>query len=446
MKTIEISLSDCNGEAEPETDFQKRRILRHLKKLEKTLIKACESGAFSGGLEMVEKTLKKSSDKFCRRVVRTVIESRDVDCRRVRCGGPGCSFRGATRKTVVTGFGKVAYRRRRFRNHLDESLFVADERLDLVDGYFTPLAARQLLLLYSRMPVREALDTAAALGPVRCAPSRLLALAKRFGAEWGEVREAALAQIRESEPMLSGVEQIMVQLDGAGIRRIEEKQGDGKAGKTEVQWREAANGVVCLLDAEGECLKTSYFSFMPESLKPSLKLGLTAEVSAAQERYPGARLVAVADGAAELWAFPGGAGSGRGGPGCAARPPAFEEGLQHQIRRGHAGIGQEVQGAAARAEVRSERRPDLRQHPAGLAGEHRPMRGDRAGEELFCEKHGQNELRRDCRRRPSDWLRKSGGGEQVAGQHANEEMRPEMDTGGRPSGNGFAQSGQVGTF
>ena len=208
MKTIEISLSDCNSDAESEVDFQKRRIRLHLKKLEKKLIRACESGAFSGGLEMVEKELMKRSSEFCRRVVRTVIESRDVDCRRVRRAGPGCSFRGAAKKRAATGFGRIVCRRRRFRNHLDESLFIVDERLDLVDGYFTPMAARQLLLLYSRMPVREALDTAAALGPMRCAPSRLLALAKRFGAEWGEGREAALAQIRQSEPTIEGVEQI----------------------------------------------------------------------------------------------------------------------------------------------------------------------------------------------------------------------------------------------
>ena len=58
MKTIEISLSDCNSDAESEVDFQKRRIRLHLKKLEKKLIRACESGAFSGGLEMVEKDVQ----------------------------------------------------------------------------------------------------------------------------------------------------------------------------------------------------------------------------------------------------------------------------------------------------------------------------------------------------------------------------------------------------
>ena len=42
---------------------------------------------------------------------------------------------------------------------------------------------------------------------------------------------------------------------------------------------------------------------MPETLKPRLKRDLAAEVRAAQERYPGARLSAVADGAPELWAF-----------------------------------------------------------------------------------------------------------------------------------------------
>ena len=213
---------------------------------------------------------------------------------------PGCRCEAATEKEILTGFGKLKYRRRLFRNYLKQSLHLVDERLGLVDGFFTPLAARRLLLLHSRMPVRESVETAAALGPMRCAESRLLKLAGRFGREWDRVREAALARIRESEPVLGGVEQIMVQLDGVTIRRIEEKQGDGG---TEAQWREAANGVVCLQDGKGRCLKTSYFSFMPEALKPRLKRELAAEVRAAQERYPGARLSAVADGAPELWAF-----------------------------------------------------------------------------------------------------------------------------------------------
>ena len=211
---------------------------------------------------------------------------------------PGYRCEAATEKEILTGFGKLKYRRRLFRNYLKQSLHLVDERLGLVDGFFTPGAARRLLLLHSRMPVRESVETAAALGPMRCAESRLLKLAGRFGREWDRVREAALARIRESEPVLGGVEQIMVQLDGVTIRRIEEKQGDGGA---EAQWREAANGVVCLQDGKGRCLKTSYFSFMPEALKPRLKRDLAAEVRAAQERYPGARLVAVADGAPELW-------------------------------------------------------------------------------------------------------------------------------------------------
>ena len=298
MKAIEISKADCKRSAGRQARILKKRIRRRLREHEDWLLRQCGRALSAEGLEAAEKALEQASDRLCRDVLQARIEAEDVVCRRVRCGGLSYRCEGATEKEILTGFGKLKYRRRLFRNYLKKSLHLVDERLGLVDGFFTPGAARRLLLLHSRMPVRESVETAAALGPMRCAESRLLKLAGRFGREWDRVREAALARIRESEPVLDGVEQIMVQLDGVTIRRIEEKQGDGGA---EAQWREAANGVVCLQDGKGRCLKTSYFSFMPEALKPRLKRDLAAEVRAAQERYPGARLVAVADGAPELW-------------------------------------------------------------------------------------------------------------------------------------------------
>ena len=300
MKAIEISKADCKRSAGRQARILKKRIRRRLREHEDWLLRQCGRALSAEGLEAAEKALEEASDRLCRDVLQARIEAEDVVCRRLRCGGLSYRCEAATEKEILTGFGKLKYRRRLFRNYLKQSLHLVDERLGLVDGFFTPGAARRLLLLHSRMPVRESVETAAALGPMRCAESRLLKLAGRFGREWDRVREAALARIRESEPVLGGVEQIMVQLDGVTIRRIEEKQGDGGA---EAQWREAANGVVCLQDGKGRCLKTSYFSFMPEALKPRLKRDLAAEVRAAQERYPGARLVAVADGAPELWAF-----------------------------------------------------------------------------------------------------------------------------------------------
>ena len=300
MKTIEISAADCKRSAGRQARILKRRIRREARKLERILLRQCSKALSAEGLDAAERELEAAAGELCRNVLRARIEAEDVVCKRLRCGGLSYRCEAATEKEILTGFGKLKYSRRLFRNHLKKSLHLVDERLGLVDGFFTPGAARRLLLLHSRMPVRESVETAAALGPMRCAESRVLKLAGRFGREWDGVREQALAQIRESEPLTGGVEQIMVQLDGAAIRRIEEKQGDGG---TEAQWREAANGVVCLLDGKGRCLKTSYFSFMPEALKPRLKLGLAAEVLAAQERYPDAGLVAVADGAPELWAY-----------------------------------------------------------------------------------------------------------------------------------------------
>ena len=106
--------------------------------------------------------------------------------------------------------------------------------------------------------------------------------------------------------------------------------------------------------------------------------------------------------------LPGGAGSGRDGRRRLACDPAFEEGVQRPLRRGHGDVGQEVQGAAPQAAEGSGRRPGGDQHAAGVAGQHQGMRGDRAGEELLPEQPSQDELRRAVGRRPFDRVRQSG--------------------------------------
>ena len=151
---------------------------------------------------------------------------RRLQANRGRGSSAGNRCEAATEKEILTGFGKLKYRRRLFRNYLAVAADASGW------GWSTASSRRWRRggCFSCTMPVRESVETAAALGP-------------KPSAEAGGPLRQGIA-LRESEAWCSW-------------SRIEEKQGNGG---TEAQWREAANGVVCLQDGKGRCLKTSYFS------------------------------------------------------------------------------------------------------------------------------------------------------------------------------------------
>ena len=68
-------------------------------------------------------------------------------------------------------------------------------------------------------------------------------------------------------------------------------------------WREAMVGTVSLYDAEGQRQHTIHLGATPEYGRETFLARLEREIERARERYPGARLVGVADGAECNWRF-----------------------------------------------------------------------------------------------------------------------------------------------
>jgi hypothetical protein len=68
-------------------------------------------------------------------------------------------------------------------------------------------------------------------------------------------------------------------------------------------YREAMVGNVSLYDAQGERLHTVYVGATPEYGKATFKARLEREIDQAKQHYPEARVIGIADGAAENWRF-----------------------------------------------------------------------------------------------------------------------------------------------
>lgn len=304
---MQVSIPQCKLPSESALAAAGAEIRRAADKFVEDGIARLRSGGLLEDPEQYERDLHASSDALGGAVHVASLRAHEVEAGCIEVDGKRCRDAGMSVGRLISSFGELRFERRRFRRgNRGAAVVPADEAAGLIGGRFTPLAARQLLLLHSRMPLRETASAMRELGPVRCAESTIESLALAFGEEWGRVRGEALKEIRAREALPAGrVAQIVVQLDGVFIR-MKENQGDG--GREPACFREASTGVVMLRDGEGRCLRRIYAARMPEAGKASLLADLSEEVASARRLYPEAELIAMSDGAALHWTFLDGLG------------------------------------------------------------------------------------------------------------------------------------------
>ena len=107
------------------------------------------------------------------------------------------------------------------------------------------------------------------------------------------------ALIRCADDIPHGVHSMSVSLDGVMAPLMQGE--DGRAGGS---WREASCGTLSFHDAQGNRLKTLYYSRMPEAGKVTLKAALARDVARVRQLMGSTcALVALADGAVDNWRF-----------------------------------------------------------------------------------------------------------------------------------------------
>ena len=171
-----------------------------------------------------------------------------------------------------------------------------EHRVGIVEGYWTPHAARQGAMLTAHLVPREAEELLAAMGNMMPSKSSLDRLPKALSARWEAQRAQFEAQVREATregPDTACT--VAVSLDG-----VMAPMNTGGGG-----YREASCASVSLYDGEGERLSTLRMARMPEEKKATLKTMVAAEVEAVLGQRPELRLVKIADGAKDNWTFLG---------------------------------------------------------------------------------------------------------------------------------------------
>ena len=197
-------------------------------------------------------------------------------------------------QTYLTAAGPVSVTRTLYRARRGERAVAAlERRVGIVEGYWTPLAARQGAVLVSHLTPRDAEQVLATLGHMQPSKSSLDRLPKALSARWEAQREDFEATVRKATVEVpEAARAVVVSLDGvmAPMRH---------AGR----YREAGCATVSLVDGDGERLASVRMARMPQAHKATLKTMVAAEVEAVLAQRPDLTVVKVADGAKDNWTF-----------------------------------------------------------------------------------------------------------------------------------------------
>jgi hypothetical protein len=186
-----------------------------------------------------------------------------------------------------------------------------DLNAGIIEGYWTPLAAKQSSWAVAHLTPKESEELFEMLGNMTPSKSSLDRLPKALSAHWEAHRVPLEVALRQDESVPPEAVSMGVSLDGVmapmkdGDRqgKREQAQAQGKSPSGPAGYQEVGCGTISYYDRDGERLGTRRMARMPETHKGTLKSQLTAEVMGALMERPDLKVVKLADGAADNWSY-----------------------------------------------------------------------------------------------------------------------------------------------
>jgi len=183
----------------------------------------------------------------------------------------------------------------------------------IIEGYWTPLAAKQASWAVGHLTPKESEDLFEMLGNMTPSKSTLDRLPKALHAHWEAHRVAFESRLRDEESVPVEAVSIGISLDGVMVPmkdgnrqgKREQTKAQGKSPSGPSGYQEVGCGTISFYNRAGERLLTRRMGRMPESHKTTLKRQLTAEVMSALIERPGLKVVKLADGAPDNWTYLG---------------------------------------------------------------------------------------------------------------------------------------------
>ncbi len=229
-------------------------------------------------------------------------------------------------KSYLSGAGEVRVERSLYRDKAGHrTICPLEMQAGIVEGYWTPLAARQGGWVTAQLPPGEGEALFRELGNMRPSKSALDRLSRGLGEQWEGSRERFDASLCEAIEVPPEAVSISASLDGVMVpmkKPVSEapsappsndpgpashgesaKAGDKKDSGKKPFYKEASCATLSFYDAGGERLDSVRFARMPEPGKKTLKSQLSGAVAAVLDQRPQLQLVKLADGAKDNWRF-----------------------------------------------------------------------------------------------------------------------------------------------
>lgn len=186
-------------------------------------------------------------------------------------------------------------------------------RAGIVEGSWTPRAAKQALWFVAQMPPQTVEELYRRLGGLMPSKSSLDRLPKAISENWEPKREQFEQALRQQEQVPGSAVAVAASLDGVMLpmkdgQREQKRQkslAEGRRTRGPAGRQEVGCATLSFYDKAGEPLHTTRLARMPEACKATLKTMLTAELSAVVAAKPTLSVVLMGDGALDNWRYLG---------------------------------------------------------------------------------------------------------------------------------------------
>jgi hypothetical protein len=216
-------------------------------------------------------------------------------------------------QTYMTAAGTFSIPRTLYSTRQDGERAVCpmELRAGIVEGYFTPLAAKNAAWAVAHLTPGECETMFGRLGGMCPSKASLDRLPKALSARWEVERQDYEKRLRDQEVVPAEAVTVGVSLDGVlvpmkdGHRKEKRAARCAKGGKTKgpTGYSEASCGTLTFFDAVGSTLQTRRLARMPEMGKATLKASLALELAHVLAQRPDLRVVTIADGAKDNWSY-----------------------------------------------------------------------------------------------------------------------------------------------
>ena len=217
-------------------------------------------------------------------------------------------------QTYLTASGPVAVERSLYSTRQDgeRAACPMELRAGIVEGFWTPLAAKQAAWTVAHLVPRESEELFGLFGGMKPSRSALDLLPKQLSERWEVCRPIFEELLRADEPAVpKGTAVVAVSLDGVMVPMKDgERQAKRSRAAAEEQhlrgpfgYQEVGCGTLTFYDRFGERLRTTRMARMPDPKKVTLKATLAAELAAVLDQRPDLEVAKVADGTRDNWDY-----------------------------------------------------------------------------------------------------------------------------------------------